>query len=598
MTADDDKQRPRFGIKRLRPYVSVLRGHEGELALMVAFMLVSTAVSLAIPVFAGRFVDALKASGGGVRSQFIVILGVLLVLQLIGSFWYQVVSNRLSLRIVVGLRRRVFAHLLELPCLYFTSHKPGDLSSRVTSDVGSIQYLLTGGMIALIRAMVTLVGALILMVKLNARLTGVVVLLVPATIILVQLFGRRLHRLSRRMYDELGQLSDHVQELAGAIRVVKVFNSQPSELARFDGLLGRFLDAGVKRVWLSAALESGAQILLWICMITVVVYGFALSGQGKTTYGELVTFLLLAFRVASPLGSLTSLYASAQGAAAAADRLDDVFDVAPESDLGAGMPTSGPTPDASQPGAIRAEGVSFGYRDEADAAPVVADLDFTIAAGEKVALVGPSGAGKTTVTGLIMRLFDPHAGRLFLDDRPYDTIPLRALRGRMAYVAQDPVLYDASVADNIRFGLSGANDDAVRQAAQRAQALAFINALPEGLATRVGPHGVRLSGGERQRLALARAFLRDPGILILDEPTSALDAASEEAVRLAMAELMAGRTVIVVAHRLSLVRDLDRILVLRGGRLVEAGSHAELLANKGLYALLYGFQQGQPGTPQ
>lgn len=580
-------KRPNFA--RIRPYLSLLKGQERDLILMLVLMLVATTVGLVIPLYAGRFVDAIKTVGPTVPGRLVAALAGLLLIQLGGSFCYQVISQRVALRTVTTLRQRLFTHLLDLPCLYYAQHKPGDLSSRVTSDVGAIQYVLTSGGISLIRAVLTLIGAITLMFTVNLRLTLIVLLLVPTTVILVQFFGRRLRRLSRQMYDELGQVSDHIQEMAGAIRVVKVFNSQPSEQSRFDALLSRFLAAGLQRAWLSSALESATQLLLWVCLISVVVYGFALSGQGKTTFGQLVTFLLLAFRVATPLGTLTGLYASLQGATAAADRLDDVFRETPEGVI----VRDSLAPDRARPGAITLEHVNFRYPGAAEAQTVIHDLSLHIAAGEKVGLVGPSGSGKTTVTGLVMRLFDPQGGQLHLDGRPYSEIPLRELRGRMAYVPQDPLLYDATVAENIVFGLEGVAPEAIRSAASRAFALDFIDAMPEGLATRVGPHGVRLSGGEKQRIALARAFLRDPGILILDEPTSALDAASEEAVRIALRELMSGRTVIVVAHRLSLVRDLDRIYVLAGGNISESGTHSQLIESHGLYSVLHRFQHGR-----
>lgn len=587
---DDSTEQVPVGVRfsRLRPYLALLRGQERALALLILLMLISTAVGLAIPLFAGRFVDAVKAAGPALPKTLIATLAGLLILQLVGGFAYRVISQRLALETVTRLRRRLFRHLLDLPCLYYTTHRPGDLSSRVTSDVGSIQYVLTSGLVSVLQSTLTLIGAIALMFKVNLRLTLVVLALVPTTVIVVQLFGRRLHRLSRKMYDELGQVSDHVQELASGVRVVKVFNTQPSEEARFDALLARFMSAGVKRAWLASALESTAQLMLWGCMITVVVYGFALSGQGRTTYGQLVTFLLLAFRVASPLGALTSLYASFQGATAAADRLDDVFRETPEGAMHGGIVA----PDHARPGALSLENVCFRYPGQPGAPVVVEDVTLHIAAGEKVALVGPSGAGKSTVTGLVMRLFDPQGGLLRLDGKPYGEIPLRELRGRMAYVPQDPLLYDATVAENIVFGMPNVPEAAVREAARRAQALEFIDKMPDGMATPVGPHGIKLSGGEKQRLALARAFLRDPGILILDEPTSALDAANEEAVRDALRDLMAGRTVIVIAHRLSLVRDLDRIYVLVRGRVAEQGTHSELMAREGVYSVLQKLQLG------
>ncbi|HOX25739.1 MAG TPA: ABC transporter ATP-binding protein [Candidatus Krumholzibacteria bacterium] len=586
----------------LRPYWSLLEGQGRILTVVIALMLVATAISLAVPVQAGRFVDVLtRGRGLGADPRAMVVLGALLVAQLVGNFLFQYLSARLGLETVTRLRRRLFAHLLGLPSLYFTDMKAGDLSSRVTSDVGNIQYLLTSGVVSFIRAVVTFIGALILMVQLNVRLTLVVLLVVPSTILLVSFFGRHLRRLSRRMYDDLGELSNHVQEVAGAIRAIKVFGSQDHEQRRFDGRLAGFQAAGVRRALLSSALDSGAQILLWICLITIVVYGFYLTSQGRASYGELVTFMLLAFRVATPMGALTGLYASAQSAVAAAGRLDDVFRSPPETVALAGPGTRARTtvtapaaPIASR--GLRAEALCFRYDVDADSPWTLQDVSFVLAPNERLALVGPSGAGKTTLAGLILRLFDPQGGRLVLDGLPYPDHDLRQLRSRMAYVPQDAVLYDASVADNIRFGLDDATDQAVRQAAARAQALDFVERLPGGFAARVGDRGVRLSGGERQRLALARAFLRNPDILVLDEPTSALDAASEAAVRGAIAELMQGRSTIVIAHRLSLVRDLDRILVLDGGRVTEVGSHRDLLALGGLYANLYALQQGSRGT--
>jgi subfamily B ATP-binding cassette protein MsbA len=596
----------------------LLRGQIPELVAVIVLMLIATGVSLAIPLEAGRLVDLF--GGDGPKPSFataIGVLGGLLAVQLVGSFFYHYLSQRLGLRTAVRLRRRLFAHLLGLPSLYFTGQKAGDLSARMTSDVGSIQYLLTSGLVGLVRAVITLIGALILMAGLNIQLTLVVMVLVPSTIILVSLFGRRLQRLSRRMYDDLGEISNHVQEVVGAIREIKVFGSEGHEQGRFARRLDGYLDAGLSRAWLSAGLESGAQVLLWITLIVVVMYGFYLSSQGRSSYGELVSFMLLAFRVATPMGALTSLYASAQGAAAAAARLDVVFATPPET-VTLVAPERHPGRD-DEAGALELRDVSFRYADPdadpgaspvaagdegrdgdvGDAAPangerwVLRGITARLAPGERVALVGPSGAGKTTLAGLVLRLFAPTRGELFLGGRPYSDIDLAELRKGMAYVSQDAVLYDASVADNIRFGLSDAPDDAVREAAARAHALRFIEAMPRGFATRVGDRGVRLSGGERQRLALARAFLRNPEILVLDEPTSALDARSEDAVRAALRELMTGRTTVVVAHRLSLVRDLDRILVLDEGRLVEQGPHDELLRAGGLYAHLFALQQGQ-----
>ncbi len=575
----------RSGLRILGPYVARLRHHRREVALVHLLMLASTAFSLAIPLQAGRFVDVLAGRfPPEARLSTLVLVCALLAAQLAGTFLSTVVSERLGLDYISRLRKRLFAHLLELPSLYYGDQQGGDLSTRVTSDVGSVTYIATDGLVTLARAAITLVGAVWLMLRLDPGLTLVIVSVVPATMLLVHTFGRRLHKLARRMYDELGRISNHVQEVSGAIRVIKSYNSQAHEAARFDRLVDGYRHAGLRRAILSAALESASQVLLWIALIVVVVYGFAQMTRGATTQGELVAFFLLAYRVAMPVSALTTLYASAQGAVAAAGRLDGILAVPAER-----RRAGSPRPQFACRGELALEGVSFGYGDR----PVLRDISTRIAAGEWIGVVGPSGAGKTTLTGLLLRLFDPAAGRLLLDGRPFDSYDLTDLRGQIAYVSQDPVLYDLSIGDNIRFGLADASDEEVRLAARRAHALEFIEQLPERFGTRCGERGQRLSGGERQRITLARAFLRNPRILLLDEPTSALDARAEEAVHAALQALMEGRTAIVIAHRLSTVRDLDRLLVLSHGRLVEEGSHAELLARDGLYAGLYRLQHGR-----
>jgi subfamily B ATP-binding cassette protein MsbA len=573
----------------LRPYLAYLEGQRRDMAVVVALMIVSTGLSLVIPLIVGRFLDRLVEAGQLRESlPVLALLGGLLLAQLLFTYLGTVLSSRLGWGYVTRLRKQLMAHMLALPCLFFTRQKAGDLASRMTSDVGSIQYILTSGIVSLARAALTLVGAVVLMFLLNRALTLVILVSVPATILLVRMFGRQLQRLSRKLYDELGRINAHVQQVAGAVQVIKVFNNQAHEEARFAGMVERYYADGFRRARLQAALESAAQFLMWVCFIVVMVYGGWLTARGEMTIGDLTTFILYAYRVAYPLGMLTGLYGAAQGAVAAADRLEDVFACAPEAcapEARGGEAGGGTAPGR---GAITLEDVTFAY----DRTPVIRDLSLRIEAGEWVGIVGPSGAGKTTLTGLIMRLWDPGQGRLLLDGRPYTDLDLAELRGQMAYVSQDPVLYDVTVRENICFGLEGVPDGEVREAARRANALEFIEALPDGFETVTGERGVRLSGGERQRITLARAFLRNPRILVLDEPTSALDARSEEAVREALTALMAGRTAVVIAHRLSLVRDLQRIFVMADGRLAEAGDHDELMARGGLYAGLYRLQHG------
>jgi len=580
------------GFTTLRPYLSLLRGQERDLVTGTLLMVVAALASLLIPIQAGRFVDRMGENPAlGLSVRGLGILLGLLILQLAASFFFSVVSARLGLRTTARLRRRLFAHLIELPSLFFTRQKAGDLSTRVSSDVEAIQSILTSGLVSLARALLTLVLALIIMLNLNQRLTTLVVILIPATILLVRFFGSRLRRLSRRMFDDLGRISSHVQETVGSIRSLKIYNNQNHEQRRFTGMVDDYRDAGLSRAWLSAGLESGIQFTLWVCLLGVFVYGFTLAGRGEATGGQLVTFLLLAFRVTMPLASLTHLYSAGQGAIAAASRLDEIFDLEPEREPGAEVP-----PPHHEASTISLVGVDFRYPETPEGQNVLSGITAEIEAGRWVGIVGPSGSGKTTLAGLMMGLFPPTAGSLRLDGRPYLDFDLSELRSRMAFVAQDPVLNDMSLADNIRFGLTDATEEAVRDAAGRAGVLEFADRLDEGLDTEVGERGARLSGGQRQRVALARAFLRDPGVLVLDEPTSALDSAAEEAIRTSLKELMTGRTAVVIAHRLSLVRELDLILVLSEGRLVESGTHQELMEIDGLYRTLYRLQQGEIKT--
>lgn len=589
MQDKQEKQKGKLSLRVLLPYFHQLKDQKGHLAIILTLMLLSTSVSLAIPIFAGRFVDAISEVSVSMPSgpQILILVGLLL-LQMASSFLYQITSARLGLRIVTRLRRQLFAHILELPSLFFSTQKAGDISSRATRDVGAIQSILTGGVVAFLRAILTLIGALFLMLKLNPKLTIVVLLLIPATIGLNRIFGWRLQKLYRLMYDEMGNISSHVQETVGGIRSVKVYNAQNHQNDRFGEMAEQYRRAGLKQAGLRAALESASQISLWICLLAVVIYGFTLTASGETTGGQLVAFLLLAFRVTMPMASLTSLFTSAQEAVAAAGRLDDVFALEPERLPGSRTPA----PD-SRPVSINMKNVSFRYPGEDGGPLILENLNLDIPAGSWVGIVGPSGAGKTTLAGILMALLPPTSGALTMDGRPYSEQDISVLRSHMAWVAQDPILYDDSIRDNILFGLSDISEDKVLDAARRTGVSGFVESFSEGLETKCGERGSRLSGGQRQRVALARAFLRNPGLLVLDEPTSALDAESEESIRVAMREVMADRTTVVIAHRFSLVRDLDLILVVAEGKIVESGNHEELISNSGLYRTLYELQQGE-----
>jgi ATP-binding cassette subfamily B protein len=487
-------------------------------------------------------------------------------------------------RVAADLRQRFFDHVTGLSPAYFESARIGDVMSRLTADVGLLQSLIGSAISMGVRQAITGIGAFLMLVLTSAKLAGLIALILPMVVLPLVFFGRRERRLSRAAQERIGDLAAQAEETLGGIRAIQAFTQEDRARARFATGSEAAVRAALRRIF-SRSLLILAVILLGFGAITFSLWvGGRDVIEGRISGGELSAFVFYAVLMASSGATVSELWGEIQRAAAAADRLGEVLAIPP-----AIAAPANPLPLPPAQGRVVFEGVTLRYPTRPDS-EALSDFSLVVEPGEAIALVGPSGAGKTSVLSLLLRFYDPSAGRILLDGAEITRLDPRALRSRLGLVPQEPVIFSASVAENIRLGRPEATDADVIAAAEAAAAAEFIAALPDGYATELGTRGVTLSGGQRQRLAIARAILRDPAVLLLDEATSALDAESEFAVQQALARLCKGRTSITVAHRLATVRRADRIVVMDQGRILATGTHEALLAEGGLYARLAALQ--------
>ncbi len=490
-------------------------------------------------------------------------------------------------RVVADMRRAVFERMLGLSAAFFESARVGEVLSRLTTDTTLLQVVVGSSVSVALRNVLLFLGGTALLFVTSPRLAGLVFLIVPVVVLPIVFFGRRVRRLSRASQDRVADISAHGEETLNAIRTVQAFGHEPIDGRRFgarvdDALataLRRNMARGLLTAFVIVTVFSAVGVILWIGGHDVM--------DGRISPGELSAFVFYAVVVAGSVGAVSEVIGDLQRAAGATERLLELMRV--DSEIAAPPePVRLPDPPV---GTVSFEEVRFHYPSRPDTAALDA-ASFEIAAGERVALVGPSGAGKSTVFELLLRFYDPAAGRVRLDGVDLREADPAELRARIGLVAQEPFVFSADAWENIRYGRPGATDDEVRAAAEAAAAAEFLDALPDGFDTFLGEKGVRLSGGQRQRIAIARALLRDPAILLLDEATSALDSESERLVQDALDRLMAGRTTLVIAHRLATVHAADRIVVLDEGRVDAIGSHAELVGTSALYARLAALQFG------
>ncbi len=573
----DNAKAPRSLTATLRRILTFARPYRGRLAAAIALTLVSTAVGLVVPLGLQRLLDSVfQATNGDLLNQLALALLGLFALQAVFGFGGTYLMDWSGERVVTDLRTRLYTHLHRLGLRFFSDQRTGEITSRLTNDVSKVQSAATSDLGDALRLSLTLVGSVALMLALNWRLSLVIFAVVPPIAWAMRSFGVKVRNLSRSIQDRLADTTAIAEEAISGVRVVKAFTRERYETGRYTDAVEALFETSRRRAWIVAGFWSMVGFGFSTALVTIFWFGGREVLADRLTAGALVAFIVYALNIARSVAGAGRLYTSFQSAAGASDRLFELLDSVPEVTE---------APDAVRladvHGGVELAGVTFGY----DAGrPILSDVSIRVAPGETVALVGPSGAGKTTLLHLIPRFYDPDAGVVRIDGVDLRDASVESVRQSVALVAQDVQLFGVSLRDNIRYGRLDATDAEVEAAARAANAHDFIAALPDGYDTPVGERGVKLSGGQRQRVSIARALLKDPPILLLDEATSALDAESEAAVQDALADLMDGRTTVVIAHRLATVREADRIVVLDGGRVVETGTHDQLVARGGLYA--------------
>ncbi len=591
-TEERPKSRDLRGLRRL---IAFVLPHRGRLLLAVAALIVAAATVLAFGVVIREVVDKGIGSGSAVALNDALLLFLVVVSLMalsVGARVYLV--NWLGERVVADLRKAVFSHVLTLDISFFESTRTGEVISRLTTDTTLLQSVVGSTLATSVRNLLLIVGGIVMLLITSLKLTLLVLVGVPLVVVPVWLLGHRVRRLSRISQDRIADVAASVDEVLYGIRTVQAFRHEAVDRRVYGGHVESAFNAATDRSRMSATLAS-LVMLLTFCAIGVVLW---FGGQdvlaGRMTGGELSAFVFFAVLVAGSVGALSEVAGELMRAAGATERLLELLATRPAV-AAPQRPVALPEPAT---GRVAFKGVSFCYPSRPDQT-VLRSLDLQIAPGETVALVGPSGAGKSTVMQLLLRFYDPQEGHIELDGVDLRSADPAALRQRMAVVPQEPVIFGTSARENIAYGLEDVNDADIRRAIVAAHASDFLDQLPDGLDTYLGERGVRLSGGQRQRIAIARALLRDPAVLLLDEATSALDAQSEKTVQLALEELMAGRTTLVIAHRLATVRKADRILVLDEGRVAAAGQHDDLVARGGLYARLAAlqFRDGPANAP-
>ncbi|MEI7555843.1 ABC transporter ATP-binding protein [Candidatus Chlorohelix sp.] len=543
-------------------------------------MLIGSVMGLALPAMAGSLIDTVfvKADRNGLNNITMILL-LVFAFQAFFIFLQSYLLNNAGERIVNDLRVKLYSHLQTLSLGFFNERRTGELMSRLTNDVTMVQNAVTTNLISAAQSLLTLIGAIVMIVTRDWRMTLLILALIPILTVVAITVGKRIRFHSNEVQKHLGETTTILEETISNQKTVMAFTRENYEIDRYKSGIGLVYAAAMRRIRLQSGFVALITFLSFSAIIVVLWFGGQQVLDGHLTPGELVSILIYMGVVAGPIGTLTGLFSEFQKALGGAERIFNLLD---EPAAVTNLPNAKPLTQGT--GDMRFEEVFFDYDERSS---VLRGVSFEAKQGQVVALVGPSGAGKTTIANLIPRFYDPKAGRITLDGHDIRDVTLKSLREQIGIVPQEPVLFGATIFQNIAYGRLEANRAEIEEAARGANAHQFIEKLPDGYETLVGERGVKLSGGQRQRIAIARAILRNPRILILDEATSSLDNESESLVQDALDRLMKDRTTIVIAHRLTTIEKADKIVVMDKGELVEEGTHENLIERQGLYYRLY-----------
>lgn len=573
-----NKRVTKQGLREAGEIFKFVLPYKGFFIFGLLCLTLSSLTSLAFPKLAGMLIDAANGKiNFSINQVAFGLLGVLVV-QSIFSFGRVILFSNVSERAMRDIRISVYGRIITLPIYFFEQRRVGELTSRLTADISQLQDVLSFTLAEFVRQIITLIVGITIVFISFPTLTVFMLATFPVLIIGAVIFGRFIRKLSRKTQDELANANVVVEETLQSVQVVKAFTNEHTEIKRYQGALERVIANALRAARYRAGFNSFIVLAIFGGIVGVLWFGATLLEQGTLTVGELTTFIIYTAFIGGAVGGMGDLYAQVQKSVGASERIREILRETPE----IAQPATIEKP-IKVYGDVSFRNVSFAYPTRQDIG-VLKDISFQISAGQKIALVGYSGAGKSTIVQLLMRYYPVAHGQITVDERPIEQYDVLQLRRNIGIVPQEVILFGGTIQENIAYGKPTATEEEIRQAARKANALPFIQSFPEGMQTVVGERGVKLSGGQRQRIAIARAILKDPAILILDEATSSLDAESEKLVQEALDELMQGRTTIIIAHRLATIRKVDRIYVISEGHIIESGTHEQLVQmEEGIY---------------
>jgi len=567
----------------MRNYKRILRllaPYKRNLFIGSLFLIAASATNLAIPLFIKNLVDVVMVEKNLEALNAIAVnIGGLFFLQLICSTAHNYLFDLTEKRVTTDFRKQIFRHLHTLSVSFFAKRRTGEIMSRMTNDVTTIEGIVTDLPATALQQGIRLIGGVIIIIYMNWKLTFMILVLSPVLVLFARTFGRKLKALSREIQDKLAVSTTVLEENISCIPVVKTFLREKLEIERFSQAVEDSFNTARRRIVIASFFGPSIGFIAFTTSLVLLWYGGREVITGGISPGELIAFILYATIIAGPMGSFARMFTRLQEGMGAAERLFEILDT--RGDI---QDAAGARPMPAIRGQVEFDHVRFHYREDQE---VLSGISFTARPGQMVALVGPSGAGKTTLIQLLHRFYDPVAGEIRIDGLPLRSVTLESYWRQIAIVPQETLLFGGTIKENIEYARDGASFEEITQAAKAANAHRFIEECPEGYETVVGEKGIRLSAGQRQRIAIARAILKNPHILILDEATASLDNESEVLIQEALERLMQGRTSFVIAHRLSTIHNADCIIVLDKGRIVETGTHQALMDKKGLYHRLY-----------